>query len=183
MLSAFLLPILLVVWSYPSASFSAFKLPAFAFQHKLFSTPPAKPGRPSANERFTGIIPSGDSTSSTSSTPPQPEVYGDVSEEAIQYFNIIENIKPHVLLTKFAQSAPANVQNAAKTTIMNLLGAIPNYAMEASMVTTNTRMANLLYQMQITGYMFKNAEYQLSMTKVGNFILFLLLSDCFLFAS
>ena len=47
-----------------------------------------------------------------------------------------------------------------------MLGNIPNYALDATMLTTNTRMASLLYQMQITGYMFKNAEYQMSMTKM-----------------
>ena len=49
---------------------------------------------------------------------------------------------------------------------MNILGSLPNYALDASLITTNTKLANLLYQMQITGYMFKNAEYQMSMTKL-----------------
>lgn len=66
---------------------------------------------------------------------------------------------------KFAKSAPSNVQEATKSTIMNLLGSLPNYALDAALVTTNLKLANLLYQMQITGYMFKNAEYRMSLTK------------------
>jgi hypothetical protein len=46
-----------------------------------------------------------------------------------------------------------------------LLGSLPNYALDAVMMTTSTKLANLFYQMQITGYMFKNAEYRMSLTK------------------
>lgn len=48
---------------------------------------------------------------------------------------------------------------------MNFLGSLPNYALDAALVTTSVRLANLLYQMQITGYMLKNAEYVMSLTK------------------
>lgn len=77
----------------------------------------------------------------------------------------MSNLAPHDLIMKFAKSAPKNVQEATKTTIMNLLGSMPNYALDAALVTTNTKLANLLYQMQITGYMFKNAEYCMSLTR------------------
>lgn len=42
---------------------------------------------------------------------------------------------------------------------------MPNYVLDAAMVTTSSKLANLLYQMQMTGYMFKNAEYRMSLTR------------------
>lgn len=82
-----------------------------------------------------------------------------------KYFRMIEKLAPNEMLAKFAQSAPQNVQEAAKSTIMNILGSLPTYALDASLFTTNTKLANLMFQMQITGYMFKNAEYRMSFTR------------------
>ena len=82
-----------------------------------------------------------------------------------KYYKIIDSLSPNEMLLRFAKSAPPHVQSAAKSTIMNIFGSLPNYALDASLVTTNTKLANLLYQMQITGYMFKNAEYRMSLTK------------------
>lgn len=86
--------------------------------------------------------------------------------EAAKYFKMVESLAPNEMLTKFATTAPKPVQEAAKSTIMNLLGNLPNYALDAALITTNTKLANLLYQMQMTGYMFKNAEYRMSLTRV-----------------
>jgi hypothetical protein len=69
------------------------------------------------------------------------------------------------MILKFAQTSPKFVQEAAKSTIMTLFGSLPSYALDAALITTNTKLANLLFQMQITGYMFKNAEYRMSLTK------------------
>ena len=74
-----------------------------------------------------------------------------------RYYKMVEKLAPNELLTKFSNSAPQNVQEAAKSTIMNILGSLPQYALDASLITTNTKLANLMFQMQITGYMFKNA--------------------------
>ena len=87
------------------------------------------------------------------------------SPEAIRYFEIVEKIAPNDMIQKFAQTAPKNVQEAAKSTIMTILGSLPNYALDAALITTSTKLANLLYQMQMTGYMFKNAEYRMTLTR------------------
>ena len=86
--------------------------------------------------------------------------------EALKYFKIVDNLAPNDLLMKFAKTAPKNVQEAAKSTVFNILGSMPNYALDALLITTNTKLANLLYQMQMTGYMFKNAEYRMSLTRM-----------------
>lgn len=57
------------------------------------------------------------------------------------------------------------MQEATKSTIVNLIGNFPNYSLDAALVTTSVKLASLLYQMQITGYLFKSAEYLMSTTK------------------
>lgn len=87
------------------------------------------------------------------------------SEAAQRYVRIVEQLAPNEMLGKFQMQAPPNVQEAAKSTIMSILGQLPNYALDASLITTSTKLANLIYQMQMTGYMLKNAEYRISMTR------------------
>ena len=87
------------------------------------------------------------------------------SATALRYFQIVDKLAPNEMLQKFAMSAPPNVQEAAKSTIMSILGQLPNYALDASLITTSTKLANLIYQMQLTGYSIKNAEYRMSLTR------------------
>ena len=68
-----------------------------------------------------------------------------------KYFRIVEALTPNEMLQKFSKTAPKNVQEAAKSTVLNLLGSLPNYALDAALITTSTKLANLLYQMQMTG--------------------------------
>lgn len=46
---------------------------------------------------------------------------------------------------------------------MGLLGSLPRHAFETTAVATGDALANLMFQLQMTGYMFKNAEYRLSL--------------------
>ncbi len=87
------------------------------------------------------------------------------SPNAQKYFNIVDKLTPNDMIAKFATTAPKNVQEAAKSTVMTILGSLPNYALDAALITTSTKLANLLYQMQMTGYMFKNAEYRMTLTR------------------
>ena len=82
-----------------------------------------------------------------------------------RYYQLVANLTPNEMLQKFSSNAPRNVQEAVKSTIMSLLGNLPSYALDAALITTNTKLANLMFQMQITGYMFKNGEYRMSWTK------------------
>lgn len=87
------------------------------------------------------------------------------SPDTVKYFNLIDKLAPNDMIQKFVSSSPKHVQEAAKSTIMSLFGSMPGYALDAALVTTNAKLASLLFQMQITGYMFKNAEYRMSLTK------------------
>jgi hypothetical protein len=87
------------------------------------------------------------------------------SDTSKRYFQIVDKLAPNEMLRKFTMSAPQNVQEAAKSTIMSILGNLPNYALDAALITTSSKLANLIYQMQMTGYMLKNAEYRMSLTR------------------
>jgi hypothetical protein len=78
---------------------------------------------------------------------------------------MLEKQTPHEMIQGFSSSAPTNVQAAVKSTVVNILGSLPNYALDAALLTTSNKLSNLLHQMQMTGYMFKNAEYRMSFTR------------------
>ena len=53
----------------------------------------------------------------------------------MKYFQIVEKLAPNEMLQKFATSAPNNVQAAAKSTVLSILGSLPNYALDAGELT------------------------------------------------
>lgn len=57
----------------------------------------------------------------------------------------------------------SQVQEAVRTTVLGLLGSLPRHAFETTAIATGDALANLMFQLQMTGYMFKNAEYRLSL--------------------
>ena len=81
------------------------------------------------------------------------------------FFDIVAQLSPSELTSRFARTAPKYVQDAVRTTILGLLGSIGKYAFETSTITSAERLANMMFQLQMTGYMFKNAEYRLSITE------------------
>ena len=57
------------------------------------------------------------------------------------------------------------MQEAVRTTILGLIGSLPKLGWESTTVATGERLAGLMFQLQMTGYMFKNAEYRMSLSK------------------
>ena len=110
-----------------------------------------------------GFIPSGPLDLTT--VDKQQKTVRTRDPKAIKYFEIVEQLAPNEMLQKFATTAPQHVQAAAKSTILSILGSLPSYALDANVITTSSKLANLLYQMQMTGYMFKNAEYRMSLAR------------------
>ncbi|GMH69576.1 hypothetical protein TrRE_jg2976, partial [Triparma retinervis] len=62
-------------------------------------------------------------------------------------------------------TTPPSVQEAVRTTILGLIGSLPKLGWESTTVATGERLAALMFQLQMTGYMFKNAEYRMSLSK------------------
>eukprot|EP00585_Thalassiosira_rotula_P013346 CAMPEP_0196132790 /NCGR_PEP_ID=MMETSP0910-20130528/2269_1 /TAXON_ID=49265 /ORGANISM="Thalassiosira rotula, Strain GSO102" /LENGTH=279 /DNA_ID=CAMNT_0041392431 /DNA_START=240 /DNA_END=1076 /DNA_ORIENTATION=+ len=81
------------------------------------------------------------------------------------YLNVVSRLAPSDLIAKFTSTASPRVQDAVRTTVLGLIGGLPQMAFETKTVATGERLASLMFQLQMTGYMFKNAEYRLSLAQ------------------
>ena len=89
----------------------------------------------------------------------------DDGNETNRYYKIVASLAPSDIIGRFAATAPPRVQDAVKQTIMGLLGNAGGFALETATITTSEKLANLMFQLQMTGYMFKNAEYRVSLSQ------------------
>ena len=80
-----------------------------------------------------------------------------------EFYKKISDIEAKELIGEFAKTAPKTVQFAVKTTVASLLGNMPEQVAQASITTTGQNLATLMFNMQMTGYMFRNAEYRQSL--------------------
>lgn len=81
------------------------------------------------------------------------------------YMQVVSKLSPSEIISKFTASANPRVQEAVRSTILGLIGSLPKMAFETTTITTGQRLASLMFQLQMTGYMFKNAEYRLSLSQ------------------
>lgn len=81
------------------------------------------------------------------------------------YLNVVAKLSPSDLISKFTSTAHPRVQDAVRNTILGLIGSFPKMAFESTTITTGERLASLMFQLQMTGYLFKNAEYRLSLSQ------------------
>ena len=81
------------------------------------------------------------------------------------YLNVVAKLSPSDLISKFTSTAHPRVQDAVRNTILGLIGSLPKMAFETTTITTGERLASLMFQLQMTGYLFKNAEYRLSLSQ------------------
>ncbi len=91
---------------------------------------------------------------------------GDDEEIKNQYVKWLESLTPGEMVGQFMATAPPRVQSAVKNTVVGLLGSLrASTAFDASVVTTQRALASLMFQLEMTGYMFRNAEYRLALQK------------------
>jgi len=81
------------------------------------------------------------------------------------YLEVVSRLSPSDLISKFTSTAHPRVQDAVRSTILGLIGNLPKMAFDTTTVTTGERLASLMFQLQMSGYMFKNAEYRLSLSQ------------------
>jgi hypothetical protein len=97
-----------------------------------------------------------------------PLLEGSPSPDILQknpYLRVVSTLSPSDLISKFTATADPRVQNAVRATILGLIGSLPKMAFDTTTVTTGQRLASLMFQLQMSGYMFKNAEYRLSLSQ------------------
>ncbi|CAM9858139.1 unnamed protein product [Phaeothamnion confervicola] len=92
------------------------------------------------------------------------EFHLDADEQNLNpYFDVVRRLSPAELIGRFVKTSSPRMQEAVRTTVLGLLGSLPRHAIETTAVSTGSALANLMFQLQMTGYMFKNAEYRLSL--------------------
>lgn len=81
------------------------------------------------------------------------------------YLQVVAKLSPSELISKFTSTAHPRVQDAVRSTVLGLIGTLPKMAFETTTITTGERLASLMFQLQLTGYMLKNADYRLSLSQ------------------
>ena len=76
------------------------------------------------------------------------------------FYQTIKAIPVPDLISEFAEKAPGDVQDAVRLTVAQLLGSMPTEVAALTRATTGQNIASLMFSMQMTGYMFRNAQYR-----------------------
>jgi len=108
-----------------------------------------------------------DATSTPENPTPQTSALsrGNSNSKPNPYLSVVSRLAPSDLIAKFTSTASPRVQDAVRTTVLGLIGGLPQMAFETKTIATGERLASLMFQLQMTGYMFKNAEYRLSLSQ------------------
>lgn len=93
---------------------------------------------------------------------------GVLATPSQKLFEIATSKPPSVMLKDFFSSASPMVQQGMQDAVVSLLGALPPFEFDSQVTTTGDKMAALMLQLQMTGYMLRNAEYVLTLRKVLN---------------
>ena len=80
------------------------------------------------------------------------------------YVEAVRSVELPEMVAEFAKTAPEPVQLAVKQTVAALLGQMPAEVADGAITATGQSLASLFFSMQMTGYMFRNAEYRRSLS-------------------
>eukprot|EP00252_Welwitschia_mirabilis_P002586 TRINITY_DN12535_c0_g1_i2.p1 TRINITY_DN12535_c0_g1~~TRINITY_DN12535_c0_g1_i2.p1 ORF type:complete len:290 (-),score=52.98 TRINITY_DN12535_c0_g1_i2:62-931(-) len=76
----------------------------------------------------------------------------------------VRNVQPE-FLEIFMKRAPPQVVEAMRQTVTNMIGTLPPQFFVVTVTTVAENLAQLMYSVMMTGYMFKNAQYRLELQK------------------
>lgn len=74
----------------------------------------------------------------------------------------VKNVQPE-FLELFVKRAPPQVVEAMRQTVTNMIGTLPQQFFAITVTTVAENLAQLMYSVMMTGYMFKNAQYRLEL--------------------
>ncbi len=89
-----------------------------------------------------------------------------LSSPAQKLFELAMQTPPQQMLREFFTHSPASVTQAMQEAVVSLLGALPPLEFDAQVTTTGDKLAALMLQLQMTGYMLRNAEYVMALRRV-----------------
>lgn len=76
----------------------------------------------------------------------------------------VEDVQPEVM-EEFVKTAPPQVIEAMRHTITNMLGSLPPQFFDVRISTMGENLSQLMYSNMMTGYMFRNAQYRLELSR------------------
>jgi len=91
---------------------------------------------------------------------------GGLSTPAQMLFELATEKAPGDVMREFFSTASPQVTEAMQDAVMSLLGSLPPLQFDTSMTTTGDRLAALMLQLQMTGYMLRNAEYVFTLRRL-----------------
>ncbi|XP_041017793.1 uncharacterized protein LOC121260005 isoform X2 [Juglans microcarpa x Juglans regia] len=91
-----------------------------------------------------------------SQVPNQPKTRRDI---LLEY---VKNVQPE-FMELFVKRAPQQVVDAMRQTVTNMIGTLPPQFFAVTVTTVAENLAQLMYSVMMTGYMFKNAQYRLEL--------------------
>lgn len=94
------------------------------------------------------------------------QTQGGLSTPAQQLFELATEKAPADVMREFYQTASSEVRQAMQEAVMSLFGALPPYEFDSQITTTGDRLAALMLQLQMTGYMLRNAEYVFTLRRL-----------------
>lgn len=74
----------------------------------------------------------------------------------------VKNVQPE-FMELFVQRAPQQVVDAMRQTVTNMIGNLPPQFFAVTVTTVAENLAQLMYSVMMTGYMFKNAQNRLEL--------------------
>ena len=81
-------------------------------------------------------------------------------------FDLAMSKSPQTLMQEFFRTSPPEVVQAMQDAVASLLGSLPPFEFDAQMTTTGDKLAALMLQLQMTGYMLRNAEYVMTVRRL-----------------
>lgn len=91
--------------------------------------------------------------------PPNGNVPKSRREILLEY---VKNVQPD-FMQLFMKRAPQQVVDAMRETITNMIGTLPPQFFAVTITTVAENLAQLMYSVMMTGYMFRNAQYRLEL--------------------
>lgn len=76
----------------------------------------------------------------------------------------VRTVQPE-FMDHFFKRAPEQVVEAMRQTVTNMIGTLPAQFFEITVSTVGENLAQLMYSVMMTGYMFRNAQYRVDLTQ------------------
>jgi hypothetical protein len=93
------------------------------------------------------------------SKPPNGSLQKSRREILLEY---VKNVQPE-FMELFVKRAPQQVVDAMRQTVTNMIGTLPPQFFAVTVTTVAANLAQLMYSVLMTGYMFSNAQYRLEL--------------------